>query len=261
LETTMADLRDHLKGIESASPPDLWAGIEARAREEGPEMDTNIMSIAAFRTRGQEQRRRIAAGFVAAAVVALIAVIAWRSFQPATTKLPLGADVPPGWERCTNEALGYSIGYPDAWHTTDVLNGQQDPAYACRWFSPRPFDSQQGNVVLEGWGYPLEVAIGGPFEDERVELALQLRASEVGEVLEEEPVMVDGHRAIRTEYVTEVDVVGDAGRHYQYLIELDEDTSLIVHTTETRGIEGDYNENKERVDDAVDTLRFTTAGP
>ena len=44
----MADLRAHLRKIETASPPDLWAGIEARAMEEGPEMDTNSTSIVAF---------------------------------------------------------------------------------------------------------------------------------------------------------------------------------------------------------------------
>ena len=220
-------------------------------------MDTNITSIAAFRAPGWEVRRRLAAGVVAAAVVGLIAVVAWRSSQPAPTKLPVGSDVPPGWQRCTNEALGYSIGYPGEWFTTDVFNGEAAAANACRWFSPDPFDAD-GNVVLEGWGYPLEVAIGGPFDEERDELALELRASD-GDVLEEEPVIVDGHRAIRTEYVTQLDVLADAGRHYEYLIVLDEDTSLIVHTTETRGVEGDYGDNRDVVDTAVGTVRFTPA--
>lgn len=250
----MPDLRAHLRKIETASPPDLWAGIEARTMEEGPEMDTNSTSIVAFRTRGQEQRRRIAAGLVAAAVVAAVAVVAWRSFQtPAIIEPPIGSDLPPGWERCTNDVLGYSIGYPGQWFTTDVFNGEVDPADACRWFSPDPF-GPEGNVVLEGWGYPLEIAFGGRFDPELQEVL----DPELTRVVEQEALAVEGHRAVRIEYETLVDVVADTGLHYQYLISLDRGTTLIVHTTETRGIAGDYEENKMVVDDAVDTLRFTS---
>ncbi len=45
----MADLREQLRRIEAAEPPDLWAGIESRAREERPEVDANIGSVVAFR--------------------------------------------------------------------------------------------------------------------------------------------------------------------------------------------------------------------
>jgi hypothetical protein len=250
----MPDLREQLRKIEAAEPPHLWAGIEARAREEGPQMDTNVTSIAAFRAPGWEGRRRLAAGLVAAAVIGLVVFVAWRSFQPVTTTLPFGAEMPPGWERCTNEVLGYSIGYPDTWHTTDVLNGEQDPSYACRWFSPDPF-GPQGNVVLEGWGYPLEVGIRGPF-DQALEQTLD---PELVESVVEEEVVVEGHRALRVEYDTLVDMLADLGLHYAYVIELDPETTLIIHTTETRGIEGDYQENRAVVDQAVDTLRFTSA--
>ena len=84
----MADLRAHLRKIETASPPDLLAGIEARATEEEPRMDTNSISIAAFRTHGQEQRRRIAAGLVAAAVVATVAIVALEESPDAHHEVP-----------------------------------------------------------------------------------------------------------------------------------------------------------------------------
>ena len=248
----MPDLRAHLRKIETASPPDLWDGIEARAMEEGPEMDTNSTSIVAFRTRGQEQRRRIAAGLVAAAVVAAVAVVAWENLRGPTTTLPPG-DLPAGWVRCTNRELGYTIGYPGEWFTTDVFNGEADPANACRWFSPDPF-GPEGNVVLEGWGYPLEIALGGRFDPELQEVL----DPELTRVVEQETLAVEGHRAVRIEYETLVDAVADTGLHYQYLVSLDRGTTLIVHTTETRGIEGDYEENKIVLDDAVDTLRFTS---
>lgn len=250
----MPDLRARLREIETAPPPDLWEGIEARAKEEGPMMDRDIASLDVFRSRAAERRRRLTAGLVAAAVVAALAVFAWQEFRDRTliAPAPTGA-LPDGWVRCTNEPLGYSIGFPGAWHTTDVFDGQADAANACMWFQPAPF-GPQGNGVLEGWGFPLEVATGASFDQE----LLQVTDPEAARVLEREDLFVEGHRAVRIEYETLVDLIADTGRHYQYVIELDPDMTLIVHTTETRGIEGDYDQNKTVVDNAVDTLRFTS---
>jgi hypothetical protein len=255
----MAELREQLRRIEAAEPPDLWSGIESRAREERPEMDTNIGSVVAFRKQGSEQRRRVAAGLLAAAVVALTIVVAWRAFRDAPPQpLPTGTDatMPDGWARCTNTAVRYSIGYPGEWHTTDVFDGQADPANACMWFSPTPF-GPEGNVVAEGWGYPLEVAIGGRFDQE----LQQVLDPEVARTVTREELAVDGHRAVRIEYETLVDLIGEPGLHYEYLIELDAQTTLIVHTTATRGVEGVYEENRTVVDLAVDTLRFDIDAP
>jgi hypothetical protein len=250
----MADLRAHLRKIEIASPPDLWAGIEARATEEEPRMDTNSISIAAFRTRGQEQRRRIAAGLVAAAVVTAIAVVAWRSFQAPITTLPPGGPTA-DWHRCVNEEVGYTMAYPNGWHTTDVFMGEQSPANACMWFSPTPF-GPDGNVVAEGWGYPLEVAVRQTPLEEQLSRTVD---PEVARVLMQDELIVDGNPAIRLEYETLVDVVGEPGLHYEYLIEVDAETTLIVHTTESRGIEGEYEEDRIVVDQAVGTFHFTTS--
>lgn len=252
----MGDLREQLRRIEVTEPPDLWAEIESREREGRPQLDAGIGSVVAFRKQGSEQRRRVAAGLLAAAVVGLMVVVAWRAFRDAPPEpLPTGTgtSLPDGWVRCTNTELGYSIGHPGEWHTTDVFMGEKDPSNACRWFSPTPF-GPDGNVVAEGWGYPLEVAIGRSFANERIEY----RTPETVQVLDEELAVVDGHRAVRLEYVPE-DVVADTGRHYQYVIELGPQTTLIVHTTESRGIEGVYAENRTVVDLAVDTLIWLPA--
>jgi len=253
----MADLREQLRRIEATEPPDLWAGIESRAREGRPQVDANIGSVVAFRKQGSDQRRRVAAGLAAAAVFALMIVVAWRVFRSERIEpLPTATDLPAGWVRCTNSALGYSIGYPGDWHTTDVFDGVSDPANACQWFSPDPF-GPQGNLVSEGWGYPLEVAIKGPFDRELG----QMLDPEVARILEQEDVVVDGHRALRVEYEQLVDVIAEPGLHYVYLIELDPDTTLIVHTTATRGFADVYEENRVVVDRAVSTLRFTSDAP
>jgi len=253
----MADLREQLRRIEAADPPNLWAAIESRAREERPQMDANIASVVAFRGRGSEVRRRVAAGLVAAAVFALTIIVAWRAIRDVPIEpIPPGDQLPAGWVRCTNSALGYSIGYPGSWNTTDILLGEQDPAYACRWFSPDPF-GPQGNEVTEGWGYPLEVGIGGTFDRE---LGNKLDP-EVARIIVQEEQVVDGHRAVRLEFEMLFDPVGEPGLHYEYLVELDPETTLIVHTTATRGIVGVYEENRIVVDQAVDTLRFAVAAP
>ena len=75
----MADLREQLRRIEAAEPPDLWAGIEARAREGRPQVDANVGSVVAFRKQGSDRRRRVSAGLVAAAVFALMIVVAWEA--------------------------------------------------------------------------------------------------------------------------------------------------------------------------------------
>ncbi|MGI8617292.1 MAG: hypothetical protein ACR2L4_11035 [Actinomycetota bacterium] len=58
----MAYLREQLRRIEAAEPPDLWAGIESRMSEERPQVDANIGGVVAFRKPGSDRRRRVAAG-------------------------------------------------------------------------------------------------------------------------------------------------------------------------------------------------------
>lgn len=246
----MADLRARLREIESAAPPDLWVGIVARAEKEGPKMDgTNVV---AFRKDGSDWGRRAATALVAAAVFIMGFVVVWRAFQPAPTVIPPQGDpLPADWVRCTNDVVGYSIGYPGDWFTTDVFDGQADPANACMWFQPEPF-GPEGNVVSEGWGYPLEVAVRDASIDDELGRLLD---PEVAQTIDQEELTIDGHRAVRVEYETLVDVIAEPGLHYSYLVELDPETTIVVHTTDTRGIVEDYDEAKSVVDLAANTLR------
>ena len=108
----------------------------------------------------------------------------------------------------------------------------------------------QGNVVTEGWAYPMEIGIGEPLER-----AVANRTDpEVARTVSQEELTVDGHPAVRLEYETLVDLIGEPGLHYEYLIELDDDRTLQVHTTATRGVPGDYEEHKGVLDLAVGTL-------
>jgi hypothetical protein len=247
----MPDIREQLRRIETSAPPDLWKEIEMRATKNRPETEPSVI---VFRPPAAQVRRRVAAGLLAAAVFALAGVIVWeasRATAPPPKETGTVNGIPAGWERCTNATRGYSIAYPGDWYTTDVFDGAQDPANACQWFSIDPF-GPQGNVVPEGWGYPLEVAIRGPFDD----LLAQEIDPGAADVLVEEELLVQGHRAVRLEFETLNDVLGENGLHYEYLIELDAETTLIVHTTPTRDVAGVYADNKVVVDRAVGTLTF-----
>lgn len=246
----MPDIREQLRRIETSAPPDLWKEIEMRATKNRPEIEPSVI---VFQPRGAQVRRRVAAGLLAAAMFVVTAVVVWEASRSAVVprpKPPGTGTIPEGWEKCTNTQRGYSIAYPGDWHTTDVFDGTRDPANACQWFSPEPF-GPQGNVVTEGWGYPLEVAIRGPFDD----ALAQHTDPEAVDVLVEEQVLIHGHRAVRLEYETLNDVMWENGLHYEYVIELDAETTLIVHTTATRGV-GVYADNNVVVDRAVDTLEF-----
>ena len=248
----MPDIREQLRRIETSAPPDLWKEIEMRATKNRPEIEPSVI---AFRPRGAQVRRRVAAGLLAAAVFAVTAVVVWEASRSAVVprpKPPQGVTIPAGWENCTNTSRGYSIAFPGDWHTTDVFDGVADPANACQWFSPDPF-GPQGNVVPEGWAYPLELVFRQGSFDQVLE---ERRDPELADVLLEEELFVKGHRAVRLEKETLIDLIADTGLHYEYVIEVDPETTLIVHTTATRGVAGVYADNKVVVDRAVDTLQF-----
>jgi hypothetical protein len=248
----MPDIREQLRRIETSAPPDLWKEIEMRATKNRPEIEPSVI---VFQPRGAQVRRRVAAGLLAAAVFAVTAVVVWEASRSAVVPRPNPPQgIPTGWENCTNAQRGYSIAYPGDWHTTDVFDGSPEPANACQWFSPEPF-GPDGNQVPEGWAYPLEVATLGPFEG----VVAQVSDPEFADVLVNEEVLVDGHRAVRLEFETVEDPLAEPGLHYEYVIQVDPDTTMIVHTTATRGIVGVYAENKVVVDRAVDTIRFVPA--
>jgi hypothetical protein len=213
--------------------------------------------VAAFISRRSEWRRRVTAATVAAAVFALGSVLVWRGFQPTPPPPSPQAVLPDAWERCTNDAAGYSIGYPADWFTTDVLNGEEDPANACRWFDPEPF-GRDGNIVSDGFAYPLEVGVrAGGFD---VVVADETEGSV--RVLSKDATSIGGLRAVRLELeFLDGPIVPAGTRLYEYVIELASDRTLRVYTADQPGIAGTYEDNRRTVDRAVATLRFADPAP
>jgi hypothetical protein len=246
---TMPDLDERVRAIEAAPPPDLWPEILARAVEEGPDrpLDDGVVAF----PPGPGWRRRAATVAVAAAVFALAAIPLWRALRPAPPTAPVPAALPEGWDRCTNDAVGYSIGYPGDWFTTDVLNGERSPGFACRWFATEPFGAA-GNEVLDGYGYPLEVSV----RDARLDDVVSEMTGEGVKVISSEAVDVEGHRAVHLEIEFRDSPLVDAGsRLYAYVVELQAKRTLTVLTFDPPGRD-DYNEHRRIVDQAVGTLQF-----
>jgi hypothetical protein len=247
---TMPDLDERVRAIESAPPPDLWPEILARAVEEGPDrpFDDSVVAL----PPGPGWRRRAATVAVAAAVFALAAIPLWRTLRPAPPTAPVPAALPEGWDRCTNDAVGYSIGYPGDWFTTDALNGQRSAAFACRWFATEPFGAA-GNEVLDGYGYPLEVSV----RDARLDDVVSEMTGEGVKVISSEVVDVEGHRAVHLEIEFRDSPLVDAGsRLYAYVVELQPKRTVSVLTFDPPGGPDGYNEDRRIVDLAVGTLQF-----
>ena len=246
----MTDLHERVRAIESAPPPDLWPEIIARAVEEWPDrpLDDGVSAFAP----GPGWRRRAATVTLAAAVFALATIPLWRALRPAAPIEPVPAALPQGWERCTNDAVGYSIWYPGDWFTTDVLNGERSPAYACRWFATEPFGAA-GNEVLDGYGYPLEVSV----RDARLDAVVSEMTAEGVNVISSEAVDVEGHQAVRLEIEFRDSPSVDAGsRLYAYVVELQPKRTLTILTFDPPGRPDDYDEHRRIVDQAVGTLQF-----
>jgi hypothetical protein len=247
----MADLRTRLRAIETARPPDLWPTIDERAGAARPQdLEPGVV---AFRSPRAETGRRAAAIGAAAAVLLLGAFLVWRESRPvAPVPRTSPTDAPAGWVRCENGAIGYSIAYPSDWFTTDLLNGERDPANACRWFSSTPYDEDLGTQVVEGYGHPLEVRIRtGDHE------AIAADETVVADVLARDEVLVDGRPAVRLELEYGAGPIVPAGtRVYEYVIDLGPEQTMIVLTADQDGIPGSYEDNRVVVDDAVGSLRF-----
>jgi hypothetical protein len=253
----MPDLRERLRAIESTQPPDLWAEIEARELEDRPELGG--AEIVPFEPRRPEWPRRLAAVAVAVAVFFLGTILVWRGFNPSPgpSPTPVPAVLPDGWERCANDAVGYSVGHPGDWFTTDVLNGEQDPGYACQWFNTVPF-GEAGNEVPEGFAYPLEVGVRiGSLDD-----VLADETTDGVQILLMEDTSVGDQRAVRLEVEFGDSPIVPAGtRLYEYLVELTPDSTLRIFTADQPGIAGTYDENRSIVDLAVSTIRFADPLP
>lgn len=176
--------------------------------------------------------------------------------RPATPSPSL----PPGWTLCTNDSLGYAIGYPMGWYTTDRvtrLEGKEPvvdpvPELACSFFDPNP-------VTIPVPGEFPATALEVHLVEEPIEEVLEAYAdTRFYRILFREDTAVAGLPAVRLE----LELVDGlyTGDRYECVIDLGDQGTFQVLTTRVAGFTGHrrtyFEANKAIVDQAVETLLF-----
>ena len=153
--------------------------------------------------------------------------------------------------RCTNELRGYTVAYPEGWHTNAEVRPEfSDPIPACTYFSGQPME------IPPNAGLPATVAISierwtaAPFSSEGWEVVSRQETTVAGlpaVVFEEEQTSDAG---------APFSAVGDRG--YGYQVELPDGTVLVAGTSSRA--DGDYADHRAVLDQMMATLELTGGG-
>jgi hypothetical protein len=135
--------------------------------------------------------------------------------------------LPGGWRLCTNERIGYAVGYPGDWYSP-ALSAESE----CTFFDPAPVALPEASDVF---GPTLEVA---PAQDTYDALA---RGADQG-ILERRELTIAGRRA--------VNIVRD--REASYVVDRGSDPPLVLRTTNEPN--SNWEERLRILDEAARTL-------
>jgi len=264
---------------------DFEHALRRSLHEAAPPTDPGLANRLLARTAAEPQRRRwslfsgVAPALAAAAVVALAVVIGLSlgqlprvgddpsqsaapavTAEPSATPSPSPSDAPtpsappssapspdaPAGQPCTNDQLGFSLRYPDDWHTNEPIEQPfaESPTSPCTFFGPEPME------IIGSAGLPPTVAITFG----RQEIATPDPGP--ARLLLEETVTVDGRPATVREWEwTESDpFVTEGDRFYVYDIELEDGTFLVASTNASA--DGDHEERKRVLDGMIESLVF-----
>ncbi len=118
----------------------------------------------------------------------------------------------PSWVTCTNREAGFTVAYPPDWKTNP---GSVLPS--CSLFHPSDIALSPGTEV------PFDIAVTVLEEDVPFDTAI--RGYGLVKVLGSDALRIDGHRAIRMEFIDEDPQLGPGSQTgYHYLIDLGEKT-------------------------------------
>lgn len=160
-----------------------------------------------------------------------------------TTDESTDARLPDGWTTCSNEQHGYSIGYPEEWSTAALRAEDR-----CRWFDREPFELEEATEA------PLTDVSVSPTIGTFQQAARQLKDPFGERVIEREGVEIGGTQAIRFEKELTESLLYTVGtRTYGYVVN-DRGTALWIETRNPPNVDVPYVENREIVDQAVETL-------
>lgn len=162
------------------------------------------------------------------------------------TPSPTQPSLPAGWTTCSNEVHGYTIGYPEEWHTASVNRDN-----TCRWFDPNHFEVEPATEPP-----PTAITVN-PTQRPYGKARAQLQDSPRHELETFEPVTVGGLEAVRYERVQTENLLYPAGtRTYGYLFDHD-GSAFYLETRKIPDTDTDYEANKQVLDKAARTLEFS----
>jgi hypothetical protein len=121
-------------------------------------------------------------------------------------------------QRCTNTAHGFSVSYPEGWHTN---SGAVIPA--CSAFHPDPFEIPEASEM------PFEIAI--TISVEPVAIELLRTTSQWEQIVSAERLSIEGREAWRIEARSTGEGLAERGmRTLRYAIDLGEGRTLLAST-------------------------------
>jgi hypothetical protein len=205
---------------------------------------------------------------VVTAAIALVVLtggsLLWIACEPAdragpsATPEPQATALPDGWVRCVNAEVGFSIGYPADWFTTDVyttLDGSErpHPEVACSYFDPRPF------VIPVDGEYPATALEAHLSRRPLATIVEQLTDATFYRPLSREELTIAGMPAVRLE--GELVEGLRTGTRYDVLIDLGDGRTFYLTTLRQILSTGPtdperYAANKAIVDLAAPTMRL-----
>jgi hypothetical protein len=146
-------------------------------------------------------------------------------------------------QECTNEQYGFTIRYPEGWHTND-----EGPLPACSFFHPSEFDIPEATEVTEF----AVMTRREPVELERI------AGEDPGvRVLDRDDLEVDGRPAVRRLAEATGEGLFPEGLQYtQFFVDLNGET-LVLETYDVDGL--DYEANVDVLEEMVASLELDAA--
>ncbi|HYO78351.1 MAG TPA: hypothetical protein VE010_17970, partial [Thermoanaerobaculia bacterium] len=142
-------------------------------------------------------------------------------------------------QRCTNAQHGFTISYPDGWHTND---GSVIPA--CSAFDPQPVDIPRNSEIPFGIAAMVNV--------QQTSVQDLTRTSQWERVLSSSETTVDGKKATRVEIEATGEGLAERGmRTVRYVVDLGGGRALVASTNATGE---SYKSNQEMLARMVESI-------
>lgn len=149
-------------------------------------------------------------------------------------------------QSCTNEAIGFTVDYPEGWWANERIEPDfagGTPIEACTYFAPQPVE------LAPNAGLPSGIAVW---------FDVETQFQTTGETLSEEEETVDGREAlvVETEATREGGFTPEGTLTYVYVVDMADGRQLLAQTTTLYIDQDEYEDAKQILDAMMETLEF-----